>query len=300
MKPILFNSEMVRAILAGRKTVTRRLVKLKYDNTHHEMFTNKYGTRLIEIQNEVEGETFGKNPDGSTWHKLRGYIEPKPKYKKGEILYVRETWQEVFETEYMDFDSGREIKNIHDLITNFNEIDKIECEMSSGWAPTGIDKRMKYIVYKADNLQYSDEKYELRWHPSIHMPKEAARIFLQVTDIITERIQDITSEQAKAEGIDLSSGTPFPKATARDCHGASNDLSMYQAKFVLLWDSIYSLPQPVKEKGVITHYISYPWEDIYETREYNGLPWLVHGNPWVYAYEFKQIDKEKVYEQIKN
>ena len=92
VKPILFNTDMVRAILDGRKTVTRRCVKYKYSNTEMKMHTDKYGTRLIEIQKDIEGETHGKNPDGSTWQKLLGYVEPKPPYQPGDILYVRETF----------------------------------------------------------------------------------------------------------------------------------------------------------------------------------------------------------------
>lgn len=239
MKPILFNTEMVRAILEDRKKVTRRLIKLKYGNTHHEMFTNKYGTRLIEIQNDVEGETFGKNADGSTWRKLRGYIEPKAPYKKSDILYVRETWLKA--------DDG--------------------------------------LHYKAD-IQVPSESEDLRkaygykWHPSIHMPKEAARIFLRVIEVRAERIQDITNKEAKKEGIIVET---------------NNSGLMHKLKYSELWNSIYSQPQPVKTKGIITHYESYPWEDIHETREHNGLPWYVYGNPWVWVIEFEQISKEDAY-----
>ena len=78
-KPILISTEMVNTILSGRKMVTRRLVRLKYSNSHNTIKTDKYGTRLIEIQNDVESEMYGKNPDGMTWHRLRPYIE---QYKK--------------------------------------------------------------------------------------------------------------------------------------------------------------------------------------------------------------------------
>lgn len=164
--PILFNTNMVRAILDGSKTVTRRCVKYKYSNTEMKMRTDKYGTRLIEIQKDVEGETFGKNPDGSTWRKLRGYIEKKPSYQPGDILYVRETW-------------------------NWNPLHEYGTEQN------------KYI-YKAG---YDGHAGEVGWHSSIHMPKEAARIWLKVTDVRVERLLDITDKEAEREGA--QSQNPF-------------------------------------------------------------------------------------------
>ena len=155
-KPILFNTEMVRAILDGRKTVTRRCIKLKYSNTHHEMRTDKYGTRLIEIENEVPGVTRGKHEDGSSWVKMRGYIEPKAPYKRGDILYVRETWL------------------------------KTDC--------FGLQDGYFYKANETPNSKQVREEYGFKWRPSIHMPKEAARIFLRVTDVRAERLQDIMKD----------------------------------------------------------------------------------------------------------
>lgn len=153
IKPILFNTEMVRAILEGRKTVTRRVVKLKYSNTHLEMFTNKYGTRLVEKQNEVPGVTTIKNPDGTTTHTLLACIEKEPPYLHGDILYVRETW--------------------NTLIGDF--------------------------IYRAD--QKPEFKNPGKWRPSIHMPCEAARIFLRVTKVYPQQLKDVTETDANAEGF---------------------------------------------------------------------------------------------------
>lgn len=172
-KPILFNTDMVRAIQEERKTVTRRIVRYKYDNTEMKMHTDKYGTRLIEIQKEVEGETYGKNEDGTTWHKLRGYIEPKAPYKRGDYLYVRETWL------------------------------KTDC--------FGL---LDGYFYKANETPQSKqvrEEYGFKWRPSIHMPKDAARIFLYVTDVHVEQLNDMEEEDAIMEGFpDSPAGTDSP------------------------------------------------------------------------------------------
>lgn len=165
-RPILMNTDMVRAILEGRKTVTRRVVKLKYENTHLEMRTDKYGTRLIEVQNEEPGVTTVKNPDGTTTHRLLACIEKEPPYKPGEILWVRETW----------------------------------CES------LGQAGKYFYRAYAGPRDEMKEYTHSFnKWRPSIHMPREAARIFLRVTDLRVERLQDCGNMQAKDEGCTCSS-----------------------------------------------------------------------------------------------
>lgn len=133
--PILFNTDMVRAILDGRKTVTRRIVK----------------GDVVGILNSSYHKEHPKVPDKMLIKKLC-----KAPYYPGDVLYVRETWREH---------------------------------------SPGFDN---LFIYKAD---YADGSVNVKWHPSIHMPKEAARIWFKVTDVKVERLQDITEEQAIKEGI---------------------------------------------------------------------------------------------------
>ncbi len=151
MKGIVLKPWEVEAFLQKRKSRVTRVIKLKYGNTHHEMFTNKHGTRLIEIQNEVEGETFGRNPDGKYWVKLRGYIEPKAPYKVGDILFVKEKWCNVNKPE--------------------------------------IDPEYAYFADTLGSEDYDPSEWE--WRSSIHMPFEAARIFLRVNTVNVERLHNI-------------------------------------------------------------------------------------------------------------
>lgn len=208
-KPILFNTEMVKAILEGRKTVTRRCVKYKYNNTEMRMHTDKYGTRLIEIQKDVEGETHGKNPDGSTWHKLLPYIEKRAPFRKGDILYVRETWCDDRQFTHED--------------------------------TPGI------YFYKAS----ADSNFEVKWKPSLHMPKEAARIFLKVTDVRVERLQDIDAIGCLQEGIES------------ECpHVLNGEEKLYA--FSQLWAST------IKKDDIDT----YGWD----------------ANPYVWVIEFERVE----------
>ena len=142
-KPILFNTEMVRAIMDGRKTVTRRVVKVN--------------TNFLQACRAVE------SPVGlMTVSKII-----RPPYNAGDYLYVRETWG-IYEQRYMD---------------------------------------ANYILYRADfpngakTFGADGVSCDLpTWRPSIHMPKAAARIFLRVTDVCAERLQDCGNMQAKDEG----------------------------------------------------------------------------------------------------
>lgn len=149
IKPILFNTEMVRAIMDGRKSCTRRLVKPQPDGKH--TFQLGFVTDSTD-KKEVGCFGFGINEYG-------GSIQyAKPQYQPGDFLYVRETW--------MDY-AG---------LTMY----KADCD-----------------IYRLDSLNFAG----FGWKPSIHMPKEAARIWLKVTNVRVERLQDITADDIRSEGL---------------------------------------------------------------------------------------------------
>ena len=162
IKPILFNTEMVRAILDGRKSCTRRVIKPQpkarlcytYAGSHGCIGKWTYPSRGAR---EFWGEEY-KLPENIKDEELSKRWNPP--YHTDDILYVRETWF----------------------------------------------KGLERYIYRAD---YSDtEKFyrdgkeiEMKWHPSLHMPKEAARICLRVTDVRVERLQEITGQDVLKEGL---------------------------------------------------------------------------------------------------
>lgn len=167
IKPILFNTEMVRAILDGRKTCTRRLVKPQPDEKH--TYPLGFVTDSTE-KKEVGCFGFGIDEYG-------GSIQyAKPQYQPDDILYVRETWEH--------FDccccEGDEHGNCYQ-----------EPQQNV------LNKSYGCYMYRATDEIYGDA----RWHPSIHMPKEAARIWLKVTDVRVERLQEITADSIRNEGL---------------------------------------------------------------------------------------------------
>lgn len=156
IKPILFNTEMVRAILDGRKTCTRRICKDANECTVPDMEFYNADKRTYAVHNFADKEQMEQ----------LSTAERTCPICTGDILYVRETWKE---------------------------------------APKG------YYYY--EDWQKDDIADVTKWKPSIHMPKEAARIWLKVTDVRVERLQEITEVQAQAEGC--NSGLLTGACTAR-------------------------------------------------------------------------------------
>ncbi|NFI92831.1 hypothetical protein FC961_00130 [Clostridium botulinum] len=153
MKPILFNTHMVQAILEGRKTTTRRVAKGLKD-----------ATKVTHGEFKWDYKHFCMNDLG---------LEIEAPFHIGEILYVRETWQ---------------ISNpMGDFARNNMTAEYV---YKAGYAK---GERIPITREQEKNLGV--------WKPSIHMPKDAARIFLKVTDVRVERLQDITEDGIKAEGI---------------------------------------------------------------------------------------------------
>lgn len=164
-KPILFNTQMVRAILDGRKSCTRRIVKPQWK----ECPNCKY------VHNEYIYDNLAEN----VYCARCGYPlvpERRAPYQPGDILYVRETW-ERFECWNCEGD------------------EKGNCPKEP--KKSVLDKTCGCYMYRATDEISGDAK----WHPSIHMPKEAARIWLKVTDVRVERLQEITADDIRNEGL---------------------------------------------------------------------------------------------------
>ena len=218
IKPILFNTEMVQAILDGRKTCTRRVVKLPKN---------------------MSGRPVGKS--GDIGFMYLGGIK-RPPYQQGDILYVRETWCRYGKLD--DFD---------------HVIDGTEkyYYLADGANPT------PYNCFLVQRNGYDEYKDTPVWHPSIHMPKEAARIWLEVTDVRVERLQECGEGwciDIEKEGI----------ATPQDAILYISDDAFHDAlrmEFQKTWDST------IKKSDIDR----YSWQ----------------ANPWVWVIEFERCEKPK-------
>jgi hypothetical protein len=233
--PMLFNTAMVQAILAGTKRQTRRIIK---DVSNISEF--------VDID-KGRGTAVFSEPGISMY-------ERKLPCQVGDILWVRETWG--------NYSYDEQTSNAVYYLFKADYPD----DAKGYW-------------YEHEHINFCDFP---RWRPSIHMPREAARLFLEVKGVRTERLQDIDGYGVEKEGLKVVNN-----------HLIYQDTETFNAiarkEFKALWNSIYATPAPVKKNGIITHYESYPWEDIQETREYKGKPWIVCGNPWVWVIEFERM-----------
>lgn len=205
IKPILFNTEMVRAILKEKKKCTRRIVKPPYfvdgdENDKRSLITLRTATKNSSLYRQI-----GQMP------------YPDAPYRINDILYVRETW----------------------------------C------------KNPNYDEYYFRTRESGIAPYGLKWHPSIHMPKEAARIWLKVTDVRVERLQEITNDGCVAEGI-------YP-SNCRGCNAAFGcDTCIDEGyseidEFTEVWNST------IKKSDIDR----YGWD----------------ASPWVWVIEFERCEK---------
>ena len=207
IKPILFNTDMVQAILDGRKTCTRRVAK--------NVPCHTYRIEPVYENGRFQFDCFYSSYVVALDAYADFCMPCLPPYQQGDILYVRETWS-------------------HPIVPS--------------------DKNR--YVYRADEVAEDGFKNEAHiWHPSIHMPKEAARIWLKVKDVRVERLQDITEEGAEKEGCreSVCSKTKFRTSA--------------MLNFFNLWDST------IKKSDIDC----YSWQ----------------ANPWVWVIEFERCEKPK-------
>ena len=241
VKPILFNKEMVQAILSGQKTQTRRLVKPQPvpDNCKNEAEEGDvimYYGELCKLRSPKSNRRYAGELDAIPMHP----------YKPGDILYVRETWKKVCATE--DYYEFGDVVSSEELF-GF----KYCADNSIVW-----DERKP----RSNEFFNYDITEELVWHPSIHMPKKAARIFLEVTDVRIERLQGITIDGCKKEGIWDDYKTFSEKYHENLIQRA------YPVVFAKLWDSTIK-PADIDRYG-----------------------WA--ANPWVWVIEFERCEKPEV------
>jgi hypothetical protein len=188
MKPILFNAEMVQAILDSRKTVTRRLIKPQPDIDllrEHQVYAPV--NQMMGLIKSIRYLT------------VQSYINHHAPYQLGDVLYVRETWRvgawnEDISSIAIDYKADRSARKEWIYIEDEEEFQRY-------WIQSTDDAEKAGLITDADGqYHWNVGESPTRWRPSIHMPKEVARIFLKVTDIRAERLQELTVEQAKREG----------------------------------------------------------------------------------------------------
>lgn len=217
-RQILFSGAMVRALLDGRKTQTRRVVKPQPPASTRDVFTFHH----------PDPRTHYWAFDGDA---LTDWAQPCPYGDVGDRLYVRETWQH----------SNHPFGPYDEDCLVFYRADYLD-------DPLGPD------------LERSADGIRREWRPSIHMPRAASRITLEVTGVRVERLQSISDEDARAEGTSC-----YVCDRALDGHGDADCHCFHRqasaSDFRILWDSLNAA---------------------------RGYGWDI--NPWVWVVEFERIE----------
>ena len=203
-RPIIFTTEMVQAILDGRKTQTRRVIKPYPEIVTGDMLSQYrwYAANHGDFCGDVEREL-------------------KPPYGyPGCLLYVRETWARGCKEAdpYCHCDTDELQKENHYYVY---KADTPDAKYPLDWDDALAEDWVK------------DADFVPRWKPSIHMPKSASRIWLRVKDVRVERVQDITESDAKNEGVRVDKLSP-PQIIFNTTHAKFR----YRYAFQDLWDSI--------------------------------------------------------------
>ena len=232
MKPILFNTEMVKAIIAGSKTKTRRIIKPQPTNPRWN------------------------NIGWLGWDDGHGYRMKIP-CEAGDILWVRETWSEM---------------------------------------PYGY-------VYRADDENPAGWDADDRWHPSIHMPKEAARIFLKVRNVWPERLQSISHFDSLNEGIahlyDNLSDAEYESWASRSGYHRKEKSEWPYINY--LWHGHFgscgtgnriSDAWPYQFSGYESPRDSFSslWNSTVPLKDWEEYGW--DANPWVWVIEFERCNRD--------
>ncbi|MHC1939314.1 hypothetical protein ACYP3S_10455 [Klebsiella pneumoniae] len=216
---MIFNADMVRAILDGRKTQTRRIMKLQPKPSKSRPGDFWFSSKKLESMVHVSDLAPGNSPIADYHLFIQEHCCPFGAV--GDRIWVRETWAEA----------GASAPDLKLYRANYPE----------------------HVPSIYENVPPAEE---IRWTPSIHMPRTASRILLEITGVRVERLNAISEEDAREEGIIdggcLNCGEPEP------C-GCAN-------------------PEPDA-----TDAFAYLWQSIYGQENWNA-------NPWVWVIEFKRIE----------
>ncbi|MCT2385144.1 hypothetical protein [Erwinia pyrifoliae] len=192
-RPIIFNAEMVCAVLDGSKTQTRRIIKVQPES-------NQFG--LGRITDSTQRSDIGKyhwSESNACGNHVRSNLFSCPFGAVGDRLWVRETWAMLGNEDTCAIDWNDNI-----VKTGGSEVARIyraSCEQRPG--NYGLWSIPDDAVWKPHT---DDMQYEGAWTPSIHMPRWASRITLQITGVRVERLQGISEADATAEGISPAAG----------------------------------------------------------------------------------------------